>query len=211
MLRNFLKRLGRIHAFGYRARRVGDSGVHILGRNWLGLPMIPLLAGALYLPIDVLFIPSAADPWAEPVIVVLMFLLILLCLFGIGYFFLGLAARTEILFSDSGLSWRRQFLIGSKVRHFDYADLASINFSTYTPPKSAFKCVQISLAGRDGEPVKLIQKDGPMYSWQGRKAFQLLLQLLTANGHAALLGAEPDFSWEGDGFFADPAIQSEHE
>jgi hypothetical protein len=203
MLKYWLKRLGKIHAFGYRARPVGDSGVHILGRNSMGLPMIVLLAGALYLPVDVLFIPSAADYWEEPVIVVLMFLLILLCLFGIGYFLLGLAVRTEILFSDTDLSWRRQFMIGSKVRHFDYTDLASINFSTYTPPKAAFKCVQISLVQPDGTEIRLIQKDGPMYSWQGRKAFHQLRQLLTANGHAALLGAEPDFSWEGDAAFDD--------
>ena len=177
---------------------LGNAGVFILGRNWMALPLIVLFSAPIFLSVDFMFFTTSIDPWEEPVIVVLMFLLLLLGVFGIGYFLHGLNVRTEIMFSDTSLSWKRCFLIGSKVQYFNYTDLESINFSVYTPYRSFFKCVRISLTRPDAEDIHLIQKDSPMYSWQGRKAYHRLKTMLAANNRTALLAPEPDFSWEGD-------------
>ncbi len=198
MLHELIRRLAKIHAFGYRSRALGNSGVFIVGRNWMVFPLLVMFSCGLALTVWIMLPHPELDPWEDPVIVVMMLILFLLCVFAIYYGMRGLSVRTEIMFSDTGLSRTQHFLIGSKVLYFDYADIESISFTTYTPNGSFFKVVRIGIVPRDGDEIPLLQKDSPMYSWQGKKVYHRLKKMLLANNRDALLAPEPDFSWEGD-------------
>lgn len=211
MLRYCFKHIRKIHAFGYRSRALGNSGVFIVGRNWMVFPLLILFGSALAMTVWAMLPSPETDPWEEPVIVVMMFILFLLCVFAIYYSTCALSVRTEIMFSDTGLSRKQHFLIGGKAQYFDYADIESISFTTYIPDGSFFKVARIGIVPRDGDEIPLLQKDSPMYSWQGRKAYHRLKKMLAANNREALLSPEPDFSWEGDAAYNRLLSPNEHD
>ena len=211
MLSYILRRLAKIHAFGYRSRALGNSGVFIVGRNWMVFPLLVMFGGGLALTVWIMLPHPELDPWENPVIVVMMLILFLLCVFAIYYGMRGLSVRTEIMFSDNSLSRTQHFLIGSKVKYFDYADIESIRFTTLMPHGSFFKVVRIGVVPRDGDEIPLLQKDSPMYSWQGKKVYHRLKKMLAANNREALLGPEPDFSWEGDAGYKKLFSPNEHD
>lgn len=211
MLNYLLRQLAKIHAFGYRSRALGNSGVFIVGRNWMLTPLIILFGGGLAMTVWFMFFTTESNPWEDPEIVVIMFIQFLICAFGIYYFMFRLSVRTEIMFSDNSLSRTQHFLIGSKVTYFDYADIESLRFTTLMPHGSFFKVVRIGVVPRDGDEIPLLQKDSPMYSWQGKKVYHRLKKMLAASNREALLGPEPDFSWDGDAGYNKIFSPNEHD
>ncbi len=187
------------HWLGYKILQPADGTLRLVGRGTLVLwavgPLLVFIAVGLPITFAVGGFPNIVSSQDVVLAAFLLALLVLVCILGLFYLASCFPVASTVIFCGDTITRKDVYLRGKQENAFDLRNLCEIKFVAVLPHKSLLKLIFIRLIEKDGKTINLLHSELPMYSWQGRKAFQSMKTHLQRQGFSRLIQSEPDFNF----------------